>query len=535
MANQTIMTYGDYQFSPVPFINVTKEYNTTEDGQHLSATYNLTLTGTLTPLGTPQATAGYKRVDALQDELREAFAVDGGRLRVECNGNEIMECYPTVKSITFDTSNDNWVFTTPFTIELQYHAEPWDNDDDVDNFDASGTGLFGAISTYSDSWDIEFVPENGKYEWNLSDGLDASPWVLRLTRNLNATGLRRFVPDANPASGVVETQAWEEARSFVAGKLLLENEVAPGENSEDWKERFGNMYVHSWDMDVDQFERFNHVRTINIDETAGSYGVTETWLVMNPSGDGVNGRATEDFTVTVANSATAGLTTITVEGTIQGLEERNYGNTTALTPNSNDHIVEFAYNNASGYWSEVSGRLYNRAVFAAETLSPNLNADALTSSVGHNPSKGVITYSYTYDNRPCNFISGALSENITISEDNPTDMFASLFVLGRAKGPILQDLGTISAATRSASIEVVMAPPTGCDGCSDVNLMLAAAPGEAVDEFLCCLETQLESVWDQVYKSTDSESWNPKSGLYTRNVSWTMSQCTNDPVSTSFC
>ena len=541
-ANSTHMTYGDYAFSPVPFLVINKEYLTTDDGERVGVQHNITLEGTLTPLGTPQAAGGYVRVDELQDELKEAFSVDGNQLLVECSGDsgatEIMRCYPSIVSIDFDRSNDNWVFTCPFTIQMVAYEEPYDNDPDYAEF-LGDTGNYSLnsiwIKSYEESWNVEFAEEYSKFKNTLDDGPDAMPWVLRMTRNLSAVGIRRFEEGDTPESGVIVNEAWEEAATYIRSRLILENAKNTGPRADDWKERFSEKWVTNFNMNSDQFERFNHVRNISIDETAGSYSVTETWIVINPDASGVNGNALEDFTVTTTTSAENPLSTVTVEGTILGLEERHHGIVTEIPPNTDDHFDVYAYDNAKLFWETVEGRLYNRAVFSATGISPAMNPNPLNTSVGHNPSKGTITYSYTFDNRPCNFIEGAITENITISEDNPTDVFASLVILGRAKGPILQQLGTVTAATRTAQVEITVAPPTGCDGCADVNAMLAAAPSSGVDAFMCCLETQVESVWDVVYKSADTESWNPKTGLYTRNVSWTMTQCDGDAPSTTFC
>jgi hypothetical protein len=518
MANSTTMTYGDYEFSPVPFISVSKAYETQGNGVRVGATYTITLTGTLTPLGTPSATGGYPKIDELQDELKQALAENGNRWRVQCNGSTLIETYPHIKDVNFSQSNDNWVFTCPYTITLEYYDEPAETGIDPDI-----TVLGSSIKSFDDSWTVEFVEDAAHYEWNLDGNVqDNSPYQMRMTRSISAVGKTRFTANpAAPQSGVVEYEAWENAKNYVANQLWT---------NDRWEDhaQTGLYIINMADVEM---ARFNHIRQQTIDEGAGSFSLQESWLLIDAGATGIAGNATEDFTITTTASATQGLTSISVEGSIQGLETRSYGTTdpTAFT------IAEDKYAAATGYWANVEAKLYGRALYAAGVLSPSLNMTALDTSLGHNPTKGVITYQYGFDNRPCTFISGALHESIVISEDNPSDVFASLVVLGRAKGPILQDIGTVTATTRNIAIEVIMAPPTGCDGCSDFELALAAAPGLEVDGFLCCVETQINGSWDQVFKSADSESWDIKTGLYTRNVSWTMTQCSNDAPSTSFC
>src|SRR5690606_3496765 len=144
------------------------------------------------------------------------------------------------------------------------------------------------------------------------------------------------------------------------------------------------------------------------------------------------------------------------------------------------------------------------------------------------------TYTYEYDDRPCNFVTGALSEVITINDNDPTDVFASLTVLGRAAGPILQDIGTVTAATREVSIELVMAIPTGCDS-GNCGVLITSSPRNQVNNLLCCLEGELTDAYNQVFKSQDTSSWSPKTGRYTRTVQWTYTNCSGDAPSTSFC
>jgi len=131
-----------------------------------------------------------------------------------------------------------------------------------------------------------------------------------------------------------------------------------------------------------------------------------------------------------------------------------------------------------------------------------LNAVPVSNVNGKNPQTGVITYSYSYNNRPSNMIAGALSEVVTVTDIYPGDVFAQIPILGRAEGPILQAINTYTARQRQLSIEAVMTPGTLVPDSSAI-VVIATPTGT------------------QVFKSNDQVSYSVNTGRYTRQVAWT--------------
>ena len=154
-----------------------------------------------------------------------------------------------------------------------------------------------------------------------------------------------------------------------------------------------------------------------------------------------------------------------------------------------------------------------------------INSTPLNATIGHHPNGGQISYGYEYDDRPSNCIAGARTETITITDNNPTDLFANLTVLGRAAGPILQDLGTRTAATRELSIEAVFDPVTMCPTSGNAATFLAQRPDSAINEIVDDIEENLESTYSQVFRTQDQSTWNPKDGRLSVNVAWTYQNC----------
>jgi maltose-binding protein MalE len=92
--------------------------------------------------------------------------------------------------------------------------------------------------------------------------------------------------------------------------------------------------------------------------------------------------------------------------------------------------------------------------------------------------------------------------------DNQSDIFAKVPVLGRALGPVLQSIGTVTEKRQTLIIEAVMPASNGSGYALPPNtnaLVLYYAPA-----FL-----------SKLFKSKDTENWNDVTGRYSRQVEWT--------------
>jgi len=333
--------------------------------------------------------------------------------------------------------------------------------------------------------------------------------VLSMTHSVSAKGIKNLT-----GCSTYDKEAWEEAKDYVVSKLSTGADAA-------FYEHLAETGVMN--LSVEDFTSYNHARTVNKEVDAGMFSVTETWLVMD-SGAGIPGNALEDFTITTNKAIDNGMTAVTVEGSIQGVETRDYGS------DSGDFLVsETKYQAASGYWAIVKTRLPCRATLihtnfvAGENNIRALNSAEVSRQIGHSPTKGVITYSYTYDDRPSNCITGAYTEMITVIDNNKTDVFAEIAVLGRQAGPVLQDVNTVTATTREVHIELITPPAEGCTAA-----LLQTIPNNVAADVVTLLtgfQDELTTAYDQVFKHLDTESWSPKDGRYNRQVGWTYQSC----------
>ena len=502
----TTMTYGAYSFSPVPLMQISIENQKTRDGTLLGQTFRVTLDGTVTPL--PGA-GSYISVDALQDSLITGLAGDGRRFYVTCGESDILDVYPRINAISFEPTSDNWVNTADYTVELEFDCNA-----------PSGTPPY--VHEASEEWVLEFAEDRGFFSSDLSTvttkhinnyyALDASPYVFRMTHSLSAVGKSHY--SGPGVSGSLDRAGWREAQAYVLDRLGSDNTVLHASGVVN--------------LNVNQFQYYNHFRNQQINELDGSFGVTESWVVINPSGSGVPGNVLENFNTEVRKSYDSDLTTVTINGNIEGLATIDYGTGVAAT---GFNISESKYGAAQSGWATIQKRLLPRAQLISQSLTTRpLNSGVRTTAIAHNPIQGTIAYNYEYDDRPSNCITGALFESITVVDTYPTDVFSSLTILGRAAGPILQDIGTVTAPSRNVSIEAIMSIGSGCS----ITQLLANKPTTQVEALLCAFEADLSGTYDTLFLQNDNENWNPKTGQYSRNVTWTYTNCTTAP-NTTFC
>ncbi len=489
------MQYGDYSFSPVPPITLNKEYTRTNDGTIIGSVFKLNLDGVLYA-----PTGGLSSIIAAQDSLRDAFDIDGKNFTILCDGSTLIDCYPRINGPNFAPTPNNWVLTCQYSIELEFDDEP------------APTGGFAVIGENTgimppflrdaqESWSVEFIEDKSYYMLTLPTGAgaDSIPYQLRLTHNVSAVGKKRYT------GAGLEKEAWESAKDYVLPKLGYNSSIIT---------QSGVL-----NLQASAFGPFNHMRSCSIDESAGSYGVVETWMVINSGAAGVAGRAIEDFTVEVRTGLDNDLTTVGIQGLIQGLETRTYG----TSPND-FAITESKFVAASGYWNTIkdTARVYPRAQLLATGATRPLNIRPLSKSVGYNPSNGTINYSYEYNDRPSNCVSNAINETITITDTNPVDVFAEIQIPGRALGPILQDMGTITTRKRDINIDVMVAPATGC---GTTSALFATNPSSDVNTIINLFYAELTGSYGQVFKHQDTSTWEPKTGRYTVSVGWTYQDC----------
>ena len=202
--SNTTMTYGAYSFSPVPLVTMSKEIIRSADSTPLQELTKVTLTGTLVASPNLGGASGLDSIDIKIAELRDAFKTDCSLLTIMCDDILILKAFPRIVGLSIDSSSDNWVFTAPFTIELEYEIEAIDET----------TTFTENIRSANEQWELEFVEENPQFEETVSPGgVDHLPYLLRMNHSLDAQGIRTCI------SGTPANEGWKEARDWVNQRI----------------------------------------------------------------------------------------------------------------------------------------------------------------------------------------------------------------------------------------------------------------------------------------------------------------------------
>lgn len=464
--------YNSKRLIPAPFVSISKDFQTSGDGTKIGSTWNISITGTIVAFkGSPNTSGVFwtvggfpadesisedSRLAAIirkQEAIRELFSEDGHQLEFQSeDGSQPMKCNPRVISVSF--SEGIWYDRCEYTIVCQtdvlyLNGQVYGEDD-----------FTGYIDSASESWQIETQEEPEDY---------TKPRTYRLTHTVNAKGKRFFESD-----GSLSKPAWQQARDWVLPKLGFNPSFVNSSGVRD----LPSYYVG-----------YNHVRSENIDEYGGEYSITESWLLAS-------GTATETFDINTTQSISDGLTKVTIDGNIIGYELRD----------SNMGLTQSKYQSASEKFTAISGEIFTRAQTYGGT---SLNISPTSIAIGKNPAAGTIRYTYEYDNRPSNIIANARSETISIQDSLPTDFPVPIFVLGRTRGPVIQNLGTSKERTRALNVEAVMTVPSG-----SLTDRLAAYPD------VSSIVSAAQPTGDVVYVQDRNQSWDISTGRYSYNITW---------------
>ena len=522
-------SYGDYTLEPKPLFNLNKEYIKTPAGTGLGTRYNLTLEGNLLPAvshGFDQSITG---VFNAVESLRGAFDTDYKPFFLGCVGDDpIVSGHPKITAFDVNYAGDNYTQRASYSISLNLPTLVGTGFETVgpETDDLSSHGII----SYSDDFSIEFTDERAGGLITLGPTFDVDgnptgpavidfPSVYTVNHNVSAQGepLSGFNPTTLAQNFVSSRLGWNNVMSGVSGIINASGIVC------------------------------NNFRTVSVNQTEGTCNATETF-VINPSG-----RYKEDFEVSANTSVEAPYISVDINGTIQGYASVEYPSRTGeYTDGDYNEALAYAQENtrpkiqnALGAWSGavdvdgttpskmgLSGLLYSRAnafyqanpKHPAFLASSSLNPITLSTAVGYNITEGTITYAYSYDDRPINCVPEALTETINITENEPNDIFASLVVLGRASGPLLQDIGTKGPRTRDISIDAFLPIATGCAYTGMYRPSMFIAP-TGYDAFVSGYENNLTSTYSGVYINSQSKTWQPKIGRFTYNKSWTVGDC----------
>lgn len=454
----TSTTVDGYLLEPAPLMSINKNYNKLGNNTSVSASYTITLQVILVAdMGSPRSKidsslsatgwsgpgsrfwilsgrapvetiTGDQRLASIerkQEALRQLFDSSIG----EAHHLEVQSAdgsYPIKAQVTLDEigfSEGTWWNTCNATVTLKCNKLTVFGE----TYDEDGFGAFPyLIESLSESWqfDTEESPES-----------QTLPRTYKATHNLECKGINKY-DDGSPPTLV--SPAWQQARNAVFSNVY----VGPITQTAGVPFDSTLMPVSGVRDLPSYYIRSNHLRSESIDKTNGTYGLNETWVMSS-------GRSLFDWTIEKSDDTNNPLTTVSINGTITGLDERDATNMSLTTSKFTNADVR------------LSGEVGNFHGWCQSYCGVSLNPIPASKAIAKNPNTGVISVNYGYDNRAGYFVnggSGVRSEKITIGYTHQGDVHAEIFVLGRSAGPVLQDLSTKTAKKKSLNISAILTP-----------------------------------------------------------------------------
>jgi hypothetical protein len=243
------------------------------------------------------------------------------------------------------------------------------------------------------------------------------------------------------------------------------------------------------------YKGYNHTRSVSSDQNVGSYSVTDTWVISQESFESTHslefnfeGGASSEGVVVTANATFQGLSTLASDSTKIDKYAgalKTFGVIKPLIPN----LAKKAYEDSGGVFS--------------------LNTDVkLSESVGHNKVAGSVTYSVSFNDYDRPKITDAVSEAVSINYNNDKGeqkLIAILQVIGRANGPIIQDIQTTQISSRTITVDAVMKRGSG------------KPDGEAAI-------SSYRPIGTNTFLTASTESWNPNTRAYNKSETWEFNQ-----------
>ena len=494
---------------PFPRYSISREEIATGDGTFINSKYTINVTGTATinksdsqdmmTLGERQNRVQGEAIKALNFNRQEFPKLCEGKLEIEPyggGGNAIAFKDARLTGVELPEQNEDTAGVQ--NLEYSFTFEAYQNDSTGGN-----TGDFGdsatppyLLSSAEENWD--FSPNDGQAVFLSASGAINKTWIL--THTVSGTGKKSFAGSNLEGDG----EAWRQASQYVQSRVrdtkagLVDGDIM---NNEDLDAKFQPLCMDKEDeiglILVDLVEThtvYNHARTISSDQGAGTYSVTDTWLVAISAA-----MATAEFDITEDIDQSASAVIVTVSGTIQGIS----------TGGAAD-LIDDRFDNAEAMLGIflAGAELFDLASGSYTGPEALINVRK-TKNISKSKAAGSITFSVSYDDQEL-ITEGAIKEGVTISYDNyavngiQNQKVAIIGVLNKLDGPVIQDMGTTDEMKLSVSADITMG----------MDFRDAKPDGTA---FLLIVAPEIFS-GDSKRQST-SETWDPFTGVYNLSLS----------------
>lgn len=501
----------DYGFA----MSVQKEFGRADDGSILNEKHTVSIRGQIVASGatadaryTNLATQMFSRAKKLATGGDRVATLQAGLLLVTGDSGEIVR-YDSASLLSVNVSE-----APEDTAGLHYQEVSM-------TFESYNTPS-DPVSAYklrSVSENIEYKKEENQfaYKGNNIHSEDSPYHAFTVTHTISAQGFFN--------NGASKREAFEEAYKYVTsrkkdtlGTINTDAFTKPflGTSKVEMKEYkiAGNSSDVVSSADIGNYAEYNKIRTSSVDVAAGSYSLTTVFLLSR-----------ENASIEISgnyNRDESGDVSITIEGTIQGLSTK--------APDSAQHdkitqarsVYDAIVGNlksGSKIYQYANSKIYDK--FQIDKTGVSLRDVPLNYSFGENKNNGTITFNVTYKVYPGELksllddITGALVAQATIVDNNRSgagydyNQIVIIPIVGRAAGPIIQDMSTTKERTRNVTVDVTLEPQYRTSN----NTLVRTQTLAKVDSY--------KPTGTDIYIQNFNENWDWTTGKYNVTIDWT--------------
>ena len=483
---------------PMPRYSINRENLSTGDGTFMGTKFTINVTGTaviqsvddgqdITIKGQRQSRVMGEGLTLMQ-VLREEFPNQGtGKLEISPYGglSNIM-VFNDAKLLNVDLPEQNEESAGVQTLEYSFTFEAYEEDSNNTNTGTTGRPVKPSykLSSVDESWELSEA-DGFFYDFDIpTDENNTLRKTYTLSHTVSATGLKKY---ERPGVIATDGEAFRQAVLWVKTRLVSDPRVEIIEDLMGDETFFKSKFLP---IEMNMPGKTDDLG-FNLKEGTAANSVDIIGRIISQE----NFESTHSLEFNFEGGASAEGSTVTATATFQGLSTLTSDNT---------KIDKYAgalkaFNIVKPLIPTLAEKAYkdSQGQFALRT---DINS---SESVGHNKVSGTVTYSVSFNDYELPKIANAVSENVTISYNNDRGeqkLIAILQVIGRAGGPIVQDIQTTQIRSRTIAVDAVMKRGSGKpDGESAISSYRPTTTS---------------------YLTSSTESWNPNTRAYNKSETW---------------
>ena len=490
----TTVTYNSKRLIPAPFLSFNTTHRKKDSKEVIGSDLTVTLIGQIvacrgfdftgpqpelysSATGYPACDTSCNKFDNLlnmKEAFEEHFAIDQDYK--DFSVTEIGQSAKTWKArvVSLSFAEGKWVDTIPYTLTLELQANT--------------TSTIGSVASWPDD-NLLNIDEN----WSIEFREDQAN-VYALTHSLTCQAKDYY-------SGSL-TEGWKKAKEWMTSRLAGSDYT--GSSPTQIK---NNLIFNSTGFNLTTYTAYNYEKDQIIDELNGTFTINERWeLAEDPVLRELNVSVTPNlFDEDI----------VTVEGTYRSLLETDESNPDAARTAFDSWIA------STGHYT-VANEFYGYAG-GTGTLNTTPHSSSIryfrdTRGTGNVSTRRTRQVGFNYEFSSKNFCNtDAYRENITITEQLPADVFATVPILGRANGPLLQSKSSQTLHRATFNVEWQFPKNSNCN--------LAEPTGLDAQISSIVTTANIAPTASSSYLEADNKTWNPRKGTYVRNLTYAYEFC----------